>query len=63
MGGLKGALYARMEEMSFRSGAAVAGAGLAVAGTAIALVVVLSGHTAGAARWPLRRCEIGRAHV
>ena len=45
MGHLKRALYARMEEMSFRSGAAVAGGVLTAAGVAITLAVVLGGHS------------------
>jgi hypothetical protein len=48
LGKLRSAVYARMEEMSFRSGAAV-GAGTlaaAAAGTAIALAVTLTGHSA-----------------
>jgi hypothetical protein len=46
------AVYARMEEMSFRSGA-VAGAGaLAAAGTAIALAITLTGHSAAATSIP-----------
>jgi hypothetical protein len=40
LGRLKRAIYARMEEVSFRSGAAVAGAVLAAAGVAITLAVV-----------------------
>ena len=44
MGQLKSAIYARMEEVSFRSGAAVAGGVLAAAGAAITLAVVLGGH-------------------
>ena len=43
MGRLKSAIYARMEEVSFRSGAAAAGGVLAVAGVAITLAVVLGG--------------------
>ena len=52
MGQLKSALYARMEEMSFRSGAAVAGAVLTAAGVAITLAVVLGGHSAAVASAP-----------
>jgi hypothetical protein len=44
LGHLKRALYARMEEVSFRSGAAVAGGVLTAAGVAITLAVVLGGH-------------------
>ena len=50
MGKLKSAVYARMEEMSFRSGAAVTGGALAAAGAAITLAVVLSGHSDAATR-------------
>ena len=42
---LKSALYARMEEVRFRSAAAVAGGVLIVAGVAITLAVVLGGHS------------------
>jgi hypothetical protein len=45
LGRLKGTVYARMEEMSFRSGAAVTGGVLAAAGVAITLVVLLGGHS------------------
>ena len=45
MGQLKSAVYARMEEMSFRSGAAVGGGVLTAAGVAITLAVVLGGHS------------------
>ncbi len=48
MGRLKSAVYAQMEDMSFRSGAAVAGAALAVVGAVIALAVMLTGHSAAA---------------
>ena len=37
MGQLKSAIYARMEEVSFRSGVAVAGGVLAAAGVAVIL--------------------------
>jgi hypothetical protein len=48
MGRVKSAIYARMEEMSFRSGAGLAAGVLAAAVTAIVLAVTLSGHgTAG----------------
>ena len=50
MGQLKSAIYARMEEVSFRSGIAVAGGVLTAAGVAIALTVVLGGHGDAAAR-------------
>ena len=43
MGQLKSAIYARMEEVSFRSGAAVAGAVLIAAGVVITLAVVPGG--------------------
>jgi hypothetical protein len=43
LGRLKSAIYARMEEMSFRSGAAAAGGVLAATGVAITLAVVLGG--------------------
>ena len=48
MGRLKSTIYARMEEMSFRSGAAVFAGVLAVAGVAITLAVALGGHGAAA---------------
>jgi len=48
LGSLKSAIYARMEDMSFRSGAAVGGGALAVAGVGVALAVALSGHSAAA---------------
>jgi len=52
-GQLKTTIYARMEEMSFRSGAAVSAGVLAALGAAIALPVVLGGdHSAGAASAP-----------
>jgi hypothetical protein len=41
-----------MEEMSFRSGAAVGAGTLAAAGTAIALAVTLTGHSAAATSAP-----------
>lgn len=43
MGELKRAVYARMEEVSFRSGAAAAGGVLTAAGVAITLAVTLGG--------------------
>jgi xylulokinase len=46
---LKRAIYARLEEMSFRSGAAAAGGVVAVGGLAIALAVLPSGHRPEAA--------------
>jgi len=45
LGQLKSTLYARMEEVSFRSGAVVAGGVLTAAGVAITLAVVLGGHS------------------
>ena len=54
MGQLKSALYARMEEVSFRAGAAVAGGVLTAAGVAIALAVVPNGHRDAAAIAPAR---------
>lgn len=58
MGQLKSALYARMEEVSFRSAAAVVGAVLAAAGVAITLAVVLGGHSDAAASAPSSRTAI-----
>ena len=52
MGQLKSAIYARLEEVSFRSGVAVAGGVLAAAGVAVALTVVLGGHGDAAASAP-----------
>jgi len=46
LGRLKSAIYARMEEISFRSGAAAGAGVLAVAGVAITLAVALGGHRA-----------------
>ena len=45
MGQLKSTLYARMEEVSFRAGAVVAGGVLTAVGVAITLAVVLGGHS------------------
>ena len=45
---LRRTIYARMEEMSFRSGAAVSAGVLAAAGAAITLAVALGGHSAAA---------------
>jgi len=45
LGQLKNTLYARMEEVSFRAGAVVAGGVLTTAGVAITLAVVLGGHS------------------
>jgi len=52
LGGLKSTIYARMEEMSFRSGAAVVAGVLAAAGVAIGLAVALGGHSAAATSAP-----------
>lgn len=52
MASLKSTIYTRMEETSFRSGAAVSAGVLATAGTAIALAVILGGHNAAAASAP-----------
>jgi len=49
---LRTTVYARMEEMSFRSGAAAGAGALAVVGTAIALAVTLTGHSAAATSVP-----------
>jgi hypothetical protein len=48
MGRVKNAIYARMEEMRFRSGAALAAGVLAAAVVAIVLAVTLSGHSVAA---------------
>ena len=48
MTGFRSSIYARLEEMSFRSGAVAAFGVLAVAGLVIALVVTLGGHGAAA---------------
>ena len=48
MGGRKSTIYARMEDMSFRSGAAVSAGVLAAAGVAITLAVALGGHSGAA---------------
>jgi len=45
LGRLKRTVYARLEEMSFRSGAAVTGGVLAAAGVAVTLAVLLGGHS------------------
>jgi len=49
---LRTTVYARMEEMSFRSGAAAVAGTLSAVGTAIALAVTLSGHSAAATSAP-----------
>jgi hypothetical protein len=43
-GGLRAAIYARLEETSFRSGAAVGAAAVGVTGVVIAVTVTLGGH-------------------
>jgi hypothetical protein len=58
LGHLKRALYARMEEMSFRSGAAVAGGVLTAAGVAITLAVVLGGHSDAVASASVSRVAV-----
>ena len=55
MGQLKGTLYDRMEEVSFRSGAAVAGGVLTAAAVAITLAVVLGGRGDAVASAPASR--------
>jgi hypothetical protein len=55
LGRLKSAIYARMEEVSFRSGAAAAGGVLTVAGVAITLAVVLGGPGDAVASAPASR--------
>ena len=52
MGRLKTTVYARMEEMSFRSGISVTGGVLAAAGVAVTLAVLLGGHSDAAASAP-----------
>jgi hypothetical protein len=52
---VKSTFYARMEEVSFRSGAAVAGGVLTAAGVAITLAVVLGGHSDAVASAPASR--------
>ena len=47
-----------MEEVSFRSGAAVAGGVLTAAGVAITLAVVLGGHSDAVASAPVSRPAI-----
>jgi hypothetical protein len=58
LGQLKSALYARMEEVSFRSAATVAGGVLTAAGVAITLVVVLGGHSDAVASAPPSRAAV-----
>ena len=55
MGRLKSAIYARMEEVSFRSGAAAVGGVLIAAGVAIMLAVVLGGPGGAVASAPASR--------
>ena len=55
MGRLKSAIYARMEEVSFRSGAAAVGGVLLAAGVAITLAVVLGGPGGAVASAPVSR--------
>ena len=52
LGRLKSAIYARMEEVSFRSGAAAVSGVLIAAGVAIMLAVVLGGSGGAAASAP-----------
>ena len=62
MGRLKSTVYARMEEMSFRSGAAVTGGVLAAAGAAITLdgtLVPGGAPVHGAGRRPILRVALG----
>jgi hypothetical protein len=61
LGQLKSTLYARMEEVSFRSGAVVAGGVLAAAGVAITLAVVLGGHSEAVASAPASRSAVPSA--
>ncbi len=61
MGQLKSTLYARMEEVSFRSGAVVAGGVLTAAGVAITLAVVLGGHNDAVASAPASRPAVPAA--
>ena len=60
MGRLKSTIYARMEDMSFRSGAAVSAGVLAAAGVAITLAVALGGHS-GAAPSASRPAAVARS--
>ena len=61
MGQLKSTLYARMEEVSFRAGAVVAGGVLTMAGVAITLAVVLGGHSDAAASASASRTAVPSA--
>jgi hypothetical protein len=60
LGRLKSTIYARMEEMSFRSGAAVSAGVLAAAGVAITLAVAFGGHS-GAAPSASRPAAVARS--
>ena len=61
MGQLKSTLYARMEEVSFRAGAVVAGGVLIAAGVAITLAVVLGGHSDAVASASASRAAVPSA--
>ena len=61
MGQLKSTLYARMEEVSFRAGAVVAGGGLAAAGVAITLAVMLGSHSDAVASASASRAAVPSA--
>jgi len=61
LGQLKSTLYARMEEVSFRSGAVVAGGVLTAAGVSITLAVVLGGHSDAVASAPVSRPAVPAA--
>ena len=61
MGQLKSTLYARMEEVSFRSGAVVAGGVLTAAGVAVTLAVVLGGHSDAVTSAPASRPAVPSA--
>jgi hypothetical protein len=52
LGRVRRAIYARMEEISFRSGAALAVSLLVAAGLAIVLAITLNGHSAAATGVP-----------
>jgi hypothetical protein len=61
LGQLKSTLYARMEEVSFRAGAVVAGGVLTTAGVAITLAVVLGGHSDAVASASASRAAVPSA--
>jgi hypothetical protein len=61
LGQLKSTLYARMEEVSFRSGAVVTGGVLTAAGVAITMAVVLGGHSDAVASAPASRPAVPAA--